>query len=240
MVSQLVTSSFPSPRPGQPIVAAFDFDGTLSDGGSVWKFFVAICGRSTVLSASIADLAKVLKAAVVGGKASDAAKEALFIRLFKGRDADAVAKHSAEFGLEHFEARARPHVCERLRWHLAQGHLTVLVSASPELYIGPVAESLGATGFVGTRLEVDPEGKLTGRFDGPNCRGAEKQRRLAAWIAANIDSLELPFVWAYGNSAGDLEMLRSADVGVDCGKLGRFGKLNGFVRLADLPTSGGD
>jgi phosphatidylglycerophosphatase C len=229
-----VPSSFPSPRPGQPVVAAFDFDGTLSDGGSVWKFFVAIAGRPAVISAGIPELPKVLTAAIAGGKASDAAKEALFIRLLAGRDADLIAKQSADFGLDHFAKRARPQVCNRLRWHISEGHLTALVSASPELYIGPVADSLGVDGHVGTRLAVDLSGNLTGRFDGPNCRGAEKQRRLAAWIAEHCASSEKPFVWAYGNSAGDLEMLGSADVGVDCGKLGRLGKLRAYPRLTDI------
>ena len=45
-------------------------------------------------------------------------------------------------------------------------------------------------------------------------------------------------MWAYGNSAGDLEMLRDADVGVNVGRLGRFGKLRGFRSLARPIRSG--
>ena len=46
-----------------------------------------------------------------------------------------------------------------------------------------------------------------------------------------------PYLWAYGNSAGDLEMLHAADIGVDAGRLGRFGKLRRFRRLGDVLTA---
>jgi len=88
---------------------------------------------------------------------------------------------------------------------------------------------------VATRLEVAADGKLTGRYEGRNCRGAEKARRLREWIDESVGSPESRvFVWAYGNSAGDREMLRDADVGVDVGRLGRFGKLRGFARLPHI------
>jgi hypothetical protein len=44
-----------------------------------------------------------------------------------------------------------------------------------------------------------------------------------------------PLLWAYGNSAGDRQLLAGADVGVDVGRLGRFGKLRGFPRLGEVP-----
>ena len=90
-------------------------------------------------------------------------------------------------------------------------------------------------GVIGTRLEVGRDGRLTGRYEGQNCRGAEKARRLREWIHDSVSSSgNKPFLWAYGNSAGDLDMLRSADVGVNVGRLGRFGKLRGFAKLSDL------
>jgi hypothetical protein len=43
-----------------------------------------------------------------------------------------------------------------------------------------------------------------------------------------------PFLWAYGNSAGDIPLLSAADIGVDAGRLNRMGRLRRFIRLADL------
>jgi len=40
-------------------------------------------------------------------------------------------------------------------------------------------------------------------------------------------------LWAYGNSRGDLRMLRAADTGVNVGKLGALGRLRDFPGLED-------
>jgi phosphatidylglycerophosphatase C len=230
-------------------VAAFDLDGTLTRGGSVWRFLVFVSGRLRVVSAGLVDLPKLALAAVVGGNANDSAKEALFRRLLAGRDALEVSRRAEKFGLWHFGRRVRPDVRDRLEWHKAQGHSVAIVSASPELYVRAIADELGADTFISTRLAVS-EGALTGRYDGKNCRGPEKERRLREWVtdtartpsgtpdgqggALGSDAVPTPFVWAYGNSAGDLQMLRSADIGVNVGRLGPFGKLRGFRSLADV------
>jgi phosphatidylglycerophosphatase C len=236
----------------QKIVAAFDLDGTLTRGGSVWKFLVFVSGRLRVLSAGFADLPKLALAAVVGGKANDSAKEALFRRLLTGRDALEVSRSAERFGLWHFARRVRPEVRDRLEWHKARGHGLAIVSASPELYVQAIADELGADTFIATRLAVS-DGVLTGRYDGKNCRGPEKERRLREWIAETAGTssgtpdgrsaalgsggISPPFVWAYGNSAGDLQMLRNADIGVNVGRLGPFGKLRGFRSLADVTAN---
>jgi phosphatidylglycerophosphatase C len=234
-----VNPSSPEPSDSEalsdgPVVAAFDFDGTLTRGGSVWKFLVCVAGRAKVVRAGLGDLPKILRAAIAGGKANDAAKEALFLRLLAGRHIDTVSKQAADFGRTHFEARCRPDVCRRLRWHLDQGHRVLVVSASPEIYLAPVSVDLGAAGLIATRLEIGAGRELTGHFDGPNCRGPEKARRLHEWIEDNTPGA---FVWAYGNSAGDLEMLSNADIGINAGKLGRFGKLRGFAAFDSLARS---
>jgi phosphoserine phosphatase len=95
-------------------------------------------------------------------------------------------------------------------------------------------------------LEVDAGGRLTGRFDGGNCRGAKKLSGLVEWMEASSSAAhagegahvgERPYLWAYGNSAGDFEMLEAADVGVDAGRLGKLGKLRQFRRLGDVLTA---
>jgi phosphatidylglycerophosphatase C len=129
-------------------------------------------------------------------------------------------------------------VRERVAWHRDRGHKIVIVSASPELYVGPVGERIGADAVLATRLAVDADGRLTGRYDGRNCRGEEKATRLRAWmedqVAAGAWGEARPAVWAYGNSAGDRRLLAAADVGVDVGRLGRLGKLRAFPRLVQV------
>ena len=71
---------------------------------------------------------------------------------------------------------------ESLRRHVDAGDTVVLVSASFEVYLRPLAALLGAHDVLAVRLEVDADGILTGRLDGPNCRGPEKVVRLHEWL----------------------------------------------------------
>ena len=59
-------------------------------------------------------------------------------------------------------------------WYKEQLKSTdVIVSASPEFLIKPLADRLGIKTVIATQVEPS-----TGRFLGPNCRGLEKVRRL--------------------------------------------------------------
>jgi phosphatidylglycerophosphatase C len=99
----------------------------------------------------------------------------------------------------------------RARWHVDQGHRVVIVSASYEQYVQVVADHLGLHGVIATKLEVGLDGRLTGRLDGPNCRAAEKVRRLDEWLVSNGLTRESVELWAYGDSSGDRELLAAAD-----------------------------
>ena len=228
----------------RPVVAAFDFDGTLTSGGSVWPFLVSLRGRRRVAAAAAAVSTRLAAAAVLGGHHADDAKEALFRRTLAGLRADEVAKQAAEFGRAHYRRRARADVRRRLEWHRARGHRLVIVSASLDCYLAPVGEELGVDAVVATRLAVDDDGRLTGGYDGGNCRGEEKLARVRRWMTASVPpgaedptgaSAITALLWAYGNSDGDRRLLEGADVGVDVGRLGRVGALRAFRRLSDLP-----
>jgi HAD superfamily hydrolase (TIGR01490 family) len=219
-------------------VAAFDFDGTLTDGGSVFPFLVALRGLWPVLRAVVRLSPALLHAAIAGGTAADEAKEKLFIRLLGGMPVDEVDRRATEFAHGHLQRHLRADMRRRLEWHRDQGHYTVIVSASPECYVSPAGAELGVDGVVATRLAVGGGGLLTGGYEGKNNRGAEKYARLVGHLRAvgppPDPSGEQPILWAYGNSRGDLRLLNAADHGVDAGRLGRFGRLRRFPRLAQV------
>jgi phosphatidylglycerophosphatase C len=228
------------------VVAAFDFDGTLTHGGSVWQFLAALRGRRPVMAAAVALWGPLAAAALFGGRYADDAKEALFRRTLAGLPAADTATKAAAFGLDHYRRRARADVRHRLEWHRARGHLLVIVSASLDVYLVPVGHELGVDAVVATRLAVDDDGRLTGAYDGANCRGQEKIIRVRRWMESQIDEARAAtgatavtgVLWAYGNSKGDRQLLSAADVGVDVGRLGRLGALRRFRRLSDLPLDG--
>lgn len=211
-----------------PDVAAFDFDGTLTTGGSVFGFLSAVSGRRAVVSASVILAPGLAHAALVGGTVADRTKELLFERVLAGVPVDRAQRVAETFAARHLARHLRATVQRRFDWHRARGDRVVIVSASPELYVRVAGERLGADGVIATRLAVGGE-VLTGRYQGLNCRGDEKLRRLRQWIDESADRPER--VWAYGNSRGDLRMLGAADIGVDVGRLGRLGHLRSFPGL---------
>ena len=231
-----------APGDGRPVVAAFDFDGTLTDAGSMLPFLVYIRGVVPVTGALVRHAPDLVRGGLAGGAAADRSKEALFTRLLAGQPADELEKRSIQFAEDHVRRHLRRDTRARLQWHQDQGHRVVVVSASPESYVRPAAELLGADGVLATRLEVDAGGRLTGRYEGKNCRGTEKYTRLMGWMRTNGilgAGNPQPVLWAYGNSRGDVRLLDAADHPVDAGRLGRLGRLARFPRMSEVDRATG-
>ena len=222
-------------------MAAFDFDGTLTDRGSVIPFLLSLRGTWPVLRALVRFSPALVRAAIAGGTTADDVKERLFIRLLGGLSVHEVDRLGRQFAHRHLQRHLREDVRRRLEWHHRQGHYTVIVSASPECYVSPAGEELGVDGVVATRLAVGGGGLLTGGYEGKNCRGAEKYARLVGHLRAcgvlGGPASEHPVLWAYGNSRGDLRLMSAADHGVDAGRLGPLGRLRHFPRLAQVAGS---
>ncbi len=225
-----------SPYAAAPAVAAFDLDGTLTQGGSVVHWLSAVAGRPAVRASIARHSPALIAGAIRSGHAADAAKESLFSALLEGRDLRDVTAVSEQFADEHLRTAVRPEVAARLGEHLDAGHVVVVVSASPALYVRRIAASIGAQGCAATELAVDAAGTLTGRYEGRNCRGTEKLRKVRALLdeLGVADTGDDRPLYAYGNSRGDLRLLSAADRPVDVSRLGRVGRLGRFPRLDDV------
>ena len=217
-----------------PAVAAFDLDGTLTHGGSVVHWLTAVAGGHLVRRALLAPAGALVAGAVRSGPPADAAKESLFRSVLAGRPLGDVDAVSASFAAEHLRRAVRPEVVTRLEAHLDCGHVVVVVSASPALYVARIADALGAHGAAAPQLEVGADGALTGRYDGRNCRGEEKLRKVKALLGTLGAGSTRP-MYAYGNSRGDLNLLSAADRPVDVSRLGPLGRLHRFPRLGAVP-----
>lgn len=188
-----------------PTVAAFDVDGTLTTRDCVTPFLYRTVRLRTALA--LARRPRAVLGALVH-RDRDRLKE-IVCTAFAGLDAHALDLAGEAFAHEVERRWLRDDTVARLRRHRELGHRVVLASASLEPYLRPLARLLEVDGVVCTRLEQGSDGRLTGRLDGPNCRGAEKARRFDAWLAEH--GLSAATVWAYGDSAGDAELLARAD-----------------------------
>jgi phosphatidylglycerophosphatase C len=186
-------------------VAAFDVDGTLTTGDCVVPFLRRLAGTGGVVRAVLLRPFSVIAGLVRFDR--DRVKEAVVGAVYEDRSVTLVDAVGKEFADEIERDRLRPDVLARLQWHQGQGHRTVLVSASMRAYLEPLAASLGVDAVLCTDV-VAQNGRYTDRLDGGNCRGEEKCRRLAVWLAAE-GLTDVP-LWAYGDSKGDRFMLDMA------------------------------
>ena len=196
----------PAPR---PVVAAFDFDGTITDGDTLLPFLVRAFGRARVGS-TFAALGLHAVAFALGRISIDAFKVRVLRRLVAGDSVERL-RTLGEAHARGVRRRFRIEAVERIEWHRGQGHRLVLVSSTLDLYLAAVASDLGFDDVLCTRLAVeqgrDGSARFTGLLEGADCTGAEKVRRLQA-LVGDLRGVELH---AYGNSAGDRELLAAAD-----------------------------
>jgi phosphatidylglycerophosphatase C len=196
------------------VVAVFDFDKTLSTRDNVIPFIQAAIGRAR-LSGALLTISPRLVAAALDDRRRDAAKVALVRRTLTGYDAARLDDVAERFAADVVANHLRTDVVERVGWHRDQGHELAIVSASFTNYVAPIATELRFAAVLATELAVGDDGRLTGELAGPNVRGPEKVRRLDAWLG------ERPaFVWAYGDSSGDRELLARADHPITVGRRG--------------------
>jgi HAD superfamily hydrolase (TIGR01490 family) len=111
---------------------------------------------------------------------------------------------------EDIASSIRPQMMELLADHRAAGHYCILLSASPQPLVADVAERLDVECGIGTLIEVDDEGVLTGRIEHPMCYGEGKLERLShvtGWSRVEHGRREESF--AYADSMSDLPLLES-------------------------------
>jgi phosphatidylglycerophosphatase C len=186
------------------VVAAFDVDGTLTTRDCVTPFLRRAAG--TRLVSTLARHPVALGAAALR-RDRDRIKE-LACSALRGTDGAALDRLGESFAREVAAEWLRDDTVRRLRRHQALGHTVILASASLDAYLDPLGAHLAVDAVVCTRLERGPDGRLTGRLVGPNCRGAEKARRVREWLDSS--GAQVTALWAYGDSPSDRELLESA------------------------------
>lgn len=187
------------------IIAVFDFDETLGIGISGLRFFRYFLGKKRfyffMLRASLWHLLFVTQ------NAEHYALNKIFSLLFKNRTVDEVTAIAERFSKEVLPHCLYDKVLERLKWHQAQGHRTIIISGSLDIYLRPLAEYLAVDNLIATQLETTDTGYFTGRIEKHYYVGKNKLHALRE-LLGNPDA---PVAYAYGNSSSDRYILAVAD-----------------------------
>jgi phosphatidylglycerophosphatase C len=194
------------PPTEKPVVAAFDFDGTVTYRDTLFPFLRHALGAAMFARKGFASL-PVLAAYGTGLMANDVAKARTLARFIGGMTLADLQALGATFARDKLPRLVRPRALERLRWHRQQGHRCVIVSASLDLYLEPWAAAMDIDEVLCTRLQVDKDRHVNGALATANCYGAEKLRRLELAVGPVGGYI----LYAYGDSRGDRELLAAAD-----------------------------
>jgi HAD superfamily hydrolase (TIGR01490 family) len=186
------------------ILAIFDFDGTITTRDSFADFIFFSHGAWKTIRGVIVN-SPILILYLLKFVPNWQAKEEVFSYFFKGMRIEAFDQLANRHAAERLPKILRPLALEKLKWHKEERHTIVVVSASFENYLRVWCDHHGVL-LLATQVEVE-NGVLTGRFSSKNCFGDEKVRR----IKEKYELKDYEFIYAYGDSRGDLPLKEIAD-----------------------------
>ena len=103
--------------------------------------------------------------------------------------------------------RIYPEMLEEVHRHQDEGRATFIVSAAGNEMVAQLAGVLRMEGGIGTSYEVGPDGRYTGRLNGPFVYGEGKVEAMQRF--ADEHGIDMEESFAYSDSVSDLPMLRS-------------------------------
>lgn len=182
----------------------FDFDGTITTDDSLIKFIRFVVGDVKTVFGMLL-LSPMLITYKLKLIPNYKAKQWMLSYFFKGMKEQQFLKVAEEYSLKHIDTILRPKAMEKIAWHKEKGHKVVVVSASIECWLKPWCEK-NDLDLIATKIEIS-DGLVTGRFLTKNCYGIEKANR----VKEVYDLNDYDYIYAYGDSRGDKELLELSD-----------------------------
>lgn len=186
-------------------LALFDFDGTLTQCETFPRFV-----RSLVPAARLRrerwKLAPLVAGYRLGLVSGTRVRAAVVARALTGMAVAQFEAAARDWARHELPALLRPEALARLRTHRDRGDTVRVVSGNFEALLAPWAATEGVLAL-GSRLEAS-DGRLTGRYAGPQCVLDEKVAR----VRAELELSRFDRIHAYGDTPEDRPMLLLADV----------------------------
>lgn len=191
-------------KPEGKTLVLTDFDGTITRGDTLSRYLLFAVPLHRLITGLAASVFRISLMLLRRQYSTEKAKEAVLASFLKGATEKSLRMKGDQFCRKKLPGILKGPVCDQLKTLHDTGATVVIVTASPDLWVLPYAQSSGYA-LISTRLQFH-EGRFTGLLATPNCRGKEKANRIEASILLD----EFDHIIAFGNSSGDLEMLALA------------------------------
>ena len=189
-------------------LALFDLDETLicEDSTGLWLRWLVSQGFAP---ADLIEQEQILMAQYYQGSLSMEEYMATTLSPLIGMGTLTVSGWVRRFIQRDILPRVYPSARERMAWHQQRGDTVMVVSASGEHLVVPIAGQLGAHGALAIGVEIVDD-RYSGQTYGIMTYKEGKVTRLNDWLAIQNDSA-FAKTWAYSDSMNDLPMLEHAD-----------------------------
>ncbi len=191
-------------------IAIFDLDRTLTRRGCFTPFilYVAIRRPRRFLSFHRIILAALLK--IVGLYRRDDIKLLMWREVVGGLSREEAETLGNTFAKVWIQKELRRHTKTNIKKHQEAGDRLILATAAMDIIADPIGRTLGFDDIISTRTHWTAEGRVSGNFDGENCYGEEKLRRVNLILGDFAPSKTL----AYSDHVTDLPILLWAENGI--------------------------
>lgn len=194
-------------------LAIFDLDDTLLDGDCthLWLEWIIACGWAEDGEALLARMREHDRQYHAG--TLDMTDHLRFtLAPLIGRHRDTVRDQVDAFVETAVAPRLMTSGVERLAAHRADGHATLVISASMHHLVEPIARFIGADEALATLPEFDAEVRFTGEPTGIQTYQRGKLEAFSRWLAAHETGFAEGWeTWGYSDSFNDLPLLEFVD-----------------------------
>lgn len=190
------------------MLAVFDLDETLirGDSSQLFTHYLRAEGIDATVDAEAKDRA--FMAAYHAGELDLEDYMRFSLAPLKGWRRSDVSELVARFVADVIAPRVLPTGQQRVEWHKDQGHEVLIISATGDHLVPPIARQLGIGEGIGVQVEWQDDA-LTGDIGQRRPFRDGKVVALNQWLADQSTTPER--VWFYSDSHNDLPLLRYVD-----------------------------
>lgn len=185
---------------GSDTLVLFDFDGTLCKIDSFTGFMRYVFSKPHFYQNCL-KISPFILAYYSKLYSAQQMRQKIYHCFFQNLDVKTIQKSALQYSTVLLNQHLNPQMLNRLHYHQQQQHHIVIVSASLNLYLQPIADQLKVD-VICSQVDTFYH-KLTGYYQTKDCSGEEKVKRLKQ----KYDVSQYQHIYAYGNSHEDFALL---------------------------------